>query len=30
LGIYPVMALEPDLEAEISPYRSAKDSLNFD
>jgi uncharacterized protein YdhG (YjbR/CyaY superfamily) len=29
LGMYPVPTLDPALEAEIAPYRVAKDSVNF-
>ena len=29
LGMYPVPTLDPELEAEIAPYRVAKDSVNF-
>ena len=29
VGIYPVAVLTPELEAELEPYRAAKDSLNF-
>ncbi len=29
LGVYPVARLDDALEAEIAPYRAAKDSLNF-
>ena len=29
LGIYPVPVLDEALEAELSPYRAAKDSVNF-
>ena len=29
IGLYPIPTLEGDLEAEIAPYRAAKDSVNF-
>ncbi len=29
LGVYPVGKLDDALEAELAPYRAAKDSLNF-
>ncbi|EAU67105.1 conserved hypothetical protein [Stigmatella aurantiaca DW4/3-1] len=29
LGLYPVPALDDELEREIAPYRAAKDSVNF-
>ncbi len=29
VGLYPVPRLDGELEAEIAPYRSAKDSVNF-
>ena len=29
VGLYPVPVLEGELEAEIAPYRAAKDSVNF-
>ena len=29
LGLYPVPVLDDDLEAELAPYRAAKDSVNF-
>lgn len=29
VGLYPVPELDPALEAEIAPYRAAKDSVNF-
>lgn len=29
VGIYPVAILEPQLEAEVTVYRKAKDSVNF-
>jgi len=29
LGVYPVARLDEALEAELAPYRAAKDSLNF-
>jgi len=29
LGLYPVGVLSPALEAEIAPFRAAKDSVNF-
>ena len=29
LGIYPVAVLDPKLEAEVTVYRRAKDSVNF-
>lgn len=29
LGIYPVPVLDDALEAELAPYRAAKDSVNF-
>lgn len=29
VGLYPVPTLDPALEAEIAPYRAAKDSMNF-
>lgn len=29
IGLYPVPALDPPLEAEIAPFRAAKDSVNF-
>jgi uncharacterized protein YdhG (YjbR/CyaY superfamily) len=29
VGIYPVAVLSPEIEAELAPYRAAKDSLNF-
>ncbi len=29
LGLYPVPTLPPELEAEIAPFRTGKDSVNF-
>jgi uncharacterized protein YdhG (YjbR/CyaY superfamily) len=29
VGLYPIPALEDGLEAEIAPYRTAKDSVRF-
>lgn len=29
LGLYPVPVLDDELEAELAPYRAAKDSVNF-
>ena len=29
IGLYPVPRLDADLEAEISPYRAAKDTVRF-
>ena len=29
VGLYPVARAEGDLEAELAPYRAAKDSINF-
>jgi uncharacterized protein YdhG (YjbR/CyaY superfamily) len=29
IGLYPIPSLDTDLEAEIAPYRSAKDTVRF-
>ena len=29
IGLYPIPPLEPDLEAEIAPYRAAKDTIRL-
>lgn len=29
LGLYPIPRLEPELDAEIAPFRAAKDTLRF-
>ena len=29
IGLYPIPALDDDLEAEVAPYRAAKDTVQF-
>ena len=29
IGLYPIPPLDPDLEAEVGPYRAAKDTVRF-
>ena len=29
IGLYPIPRLDPDLEAEVGPYRAAKDTVRF-